>query len=450
MPGHKRNKKFMYKNLLDLDFTEIYGLDNLQKPNGIIKKAESDCAKIFGCKKSFFCVNGASVAILSAIFSVCQEKEEIIAMRESHKSFYNAVELRDLKPIFLYGKNFYSGIDYLELEKLLKKSNAKAVFITSPNYKGFCLDVKKIAFLTHKYKKILIVDEAHGSHFIFNKNFPVGAIQNGADIVINSLHKTLPCLTQSAILNLNKNNSVDINRVKKYLNMFQTTSPSYIFMSVMDKTLKIISQRGFYDNYVKKLLDVRKILSRNKIFELANKNYVQKFGFYDFDISKLVFFINLAQKNINWEKLLIEKFKLGIEMQGLNYFIALSSIADNDYGFNLLIKAINSLEKKFCREYKKINFCDLKQVKLKKALSIKKTLARKKIYIELKKSENEICGDYIILYPPGVPLIIPGEIISQDIICLIFDLLKRNLNILGLKKNLFVSVVKFNCQRKYF
>lgn len=439
MPGHKRNKNFIYQDLLDLDFTEIYGLDNLQDPNGIIKESEAICAKIFGCNKSFFCVNGASVAILATIFAICSENEEIIAMRESHKSFYNAIELRGVKPVFLYSKNFYSAFDYAELKNLIQTSRAKVVFITNPNYKGFCLDIKKIAKLTYLYKKVLIVDESHGSHFIFNKNFPISAIQAGADIVINSLHKTLPCLTQSALLNLNFTDQVVTERIKKYLNMFQTTSPSYILLSVMDKTLRKISKPRFYDHYVKKLFDIRKNLSGNKIFELANKKLVNKLGYYDFDISKLVFVMNMRQ-NTDIEKILIKKFKLAIEMRGLNYFICLSSIADTDYGFNLLVNAINYLEKKFKDQYKKNNL-DLKSVKLKADLPVKEAINQNSKYLDLKFCVNKVCADYVILYPPGVPLIIPGEIISEDIICLINDLSSRNLKIIGLHKKYFLKVL---------
>lgn len=436
MPGHKRNKNFIGQDLLNLDMTEIDGLDNLQNPNGIIKDAQENCAKIFGCHESFFVVNGASSAVMSAIFSVCNEHDEIIAMRNSHKSFYNALELSGVRAHYLYGKNFWNAINYGELENLLRqKSKVKAVFITSPNYEGFCLDVKKISQLTHQYKKILIVDESHGSHFIFHEKFPLSAIKSGADIVINSLHKTLPCLTQSAVLHVNSN-LIDTERVKKYLAMFQTSSPSYIFMSIIDSTLKKISQPNFFDKYVKKLEDVRNILSNNKIIHLANKFDVKNFGFNDLDISKLTFFVN---SNINAEKILRDKFSIQIEMQGLNHFIALTSIADTDLGFEKLIHAINYLEKN-C-EYKKLNFEQETPVKLKTAFSVKQTNLKSKQYIELEKSLNKISADYITVYPPGIPLIIPGEIISQEIIESVKNYMNKGINVLGVKEN-FVAVVE--------
>lgn len=436
MPGHKRNKNFIGQDLLNLDMTEIDGLDNLHNPNGIIKDAQENCAKIFGSQKSFFIVNGASSAIMSAIFSICNENDEIIAMRSSHKSFYNAAELSGVHAHYLYGKNFGNAINYDELENLLRQKNkVKAVFITSPNYEGFCMDVKKIAQLTHQYKKILIVDEAHGSHFVFHEKFPLSAIKSGADIVINSLHKTLPCLTQSAVLHINSN-LIDIERVKKYLAMFQTSSPSYIFMSIIDSTLKKISQPNFFEKYVKKLEDVRNILSDNKIIHLANKFDVKNFGFNDLDISKLTFFVN---SNINAEKILRDKFSIQIEMQGLNHFVALTSIADTDLGFEKLIHAINYLEKN-C-EYKKLNFEQETPIKLKTALSVKQTNLKSKKYVKLEKSLNKISADYITVYPPGIPLIIPGEIISQEIIESIKNYMNKGINVLGIKEN-FVAIVE--------
>ncbi len=436
MPGHKRNKNFIGQDLLNLDMTEIDGLDNLHNPNGIIKDAQENCAKIFGCYESFFVVNGASSAVMSAIFSICNENDEIIAMRNSHKSFYNALELSGVRAHYLYGKNFWNAINYNELENLLRqKSKVKAVFITSPNYEGFCLDVKKISQLTHQYKKILIVDEAHGSHFIFHKKFPLPAIKSGADIIINSLHKTLPCLTQSAVLHMNSN-LIDTESVKKYLAMFQTSSPSYIFMSIIDSTLKKISQPNFFDKYVKKLENIRNILSDNKIINLVNKFDVKNFGFNDLDISKLTFFVN---SNINAEKILRDKFSIQIEMQGLNHFVALSSIADTDLGFEKLIHAIDYLEKN-C-EYKKLNFKQETPVKLKTAFSVKQTNLKSKQYIELEKSLNKISADYITVYPPGIPLIIPGEIISQEIIESVKNYMNKGINVLGVKEN-FVAVVE--------
>lgn len=440
MPGHKRNKDFIFEDLLDLDMTEISGLDNLHNPTGIIKEAQQNCANIFQCKHSFFVVNGASSAVMAAVFSVCSENDPIIVMRNSHKSLYNTLELSGAQPFYLYGQNVFGinyGISYEELEKLLsEKTDAKAVFITSPNYEGFCLDIKKISEIVHRYKKILIVDEAHGSHFIFHDKFPMSAIKSGADIVINSLHKTLPCLTQSAVLHINSD-CVDVDRVKKYLSIFQTTSPSYIFMSIIDKTLRNISEPEFYNSYVKKLVKVRDFLSEYKVFHLLNENDVRKFGFNNLDISKLTFLLN-TWENIDIEKILRDEFALQIEMRGQSHFIALSTIADTDLGFEMLMSAITNIEKRF--EYKKLNCCIESSIKLKTVLSLKQTMDKNKKSVELEKSLGRISADYIIPYPPGIPLIVPGEMITNEVIDFVRVCLSKNLNILGVNKDLILIV----------
>lgn len=437
MPGHKRNKNFIDENLLELDMTEICGLDNLHNPKGIIKNAQENCAKIFGARQSFFVVNGASSAVMAAIFSVCNENDEIIAMRSSHKSFYNALELMGIVAYYLYGKDFFGincGIDYGELENLLKEKDAvKAVFITSPNYEGFCLDIKKICEIVHRYKKILIVDEAHGSHFVFHEKFPTSALKSGADIVINSLHKTLLCLTQSAVLHINSE-LVDIKRVKKYLSMFQTTSPSYILMSVMDSTLRKLHAKNFYDSYIEKLIQVRKTLSSNKIIQLVEKNDCVA----DIDISKLVFLVNAQEKPQEVEEILRNEFDLQIEMCGLKHFVALSTIADTDFGFQLLIKSIGEIEKRF--RYKKLVCRNNDVIKPNMICSIKNATKKTSKYVLLDESLNKISASYITPYPPGIPLIVPGEMITLQIINCVKYYLEQKIEVLGVNENMILVI----------
>ena len=434
MPGHKRNKNFFADNLIDLDMTEIFGLDNLHCADGIIKQAQDDCAKIFGAEHSFFIVNGGSCAVMAAIFSVCNENDKIIVMRGSHKSLYYALELLGVDAYYLYPKKIFGiscGFDYDELERLLVKTNAKAVFVTSPNYEGFCLDIGKICELVHRHKKFLIVDEAHGSHFVFHNEFPLSALKLGGDVVINSLHKTLPVLTQSAVLHIN-NASIDLDRVKKYLAMFQTSSPSYIFMSVMDSVLKKISVPGFFNAYVKKLLALRRQLQNNKVIRLVNESDIQNSSLKNLDISKLTFIVNSDLTPLEIEKILREKFKLQIEMCGLNHFVALSTIADTDFGFDLLLKSIAYLENNL--PYKKLVFDNVTDLKPQKVCSIKKAASAPKKIVTLNDCVGKISSDYIIPYPPGVPLIVPGELISLDAVKMIEYYLNRGINVMGVAK----------------
>jgi len=438
MPGHKRNKKFLCDNLLSLDMTEIEDLDNLHEPKEIIKSLQEFCANIFGVKQSFFLVNGSTSGVLASVCAVCSPGDEIIILRNSHKSLYNALELSGAIPVYLYQERFFEfnlEINYYELENLLKKNkNIKAVFITNPSYEGFSLDIKRIARITHEYKKILIIDEAHGTHFNFHDKFPVSAIQSGADIIINSLHKNLNALTQCAVLHVN-NKNINCELLKKFVLLFQTTSPSYVFMASIERCLEKILEKNIFERYINKILDIRAKFKSNKILKLIDKKFI---NIFDLDISKLVFIINsnLSANMIN--KILRDKYKIQIEMSGINYLIILTSIADINRGYKLLTHAIKNLEKKLV--YKQIKNNSQEIIKNKIIMSPREVLFKNKKYIKLKESLDKICADFVIAYPPGVPVIVPGEIISREIIRLIIFYLENHVNIIGLHNNLICVI----------
>ncbi|MDR1150808.1 MAG: aminotransferase class I/II-fold pyridoxal phosphate-dependent enzyme [Clostridiales bacterium] len=419
MPGHKRNKKFfntLGNNLLDYDFTEINDLDNLHCANGIIDTAQKKCANIFGCERSFFLVNGASCGVLSSICATCCEQDYILALRSSHISFYNALEISGAKAVFIYQKKFngiFYDFNFNKFEDFLNKNKKiKAVFITSPNYYGVCLDLTKIAKMTRKYNKILIVDESHGSHFYFNNFFPDSAIKCGANIVINSLHKTLPCLTQSAVLNINNLSKFYVGRLEKYLKIFQTSSPSYILMSIIDFSIrKIDNNKNLFERYIKEILKIRKKLNPNKNIKLLEKESYNLI--YDIDISKLTF-INYSNYK---SKDFIDFFRdnnIELELISDENFIAITSVCDRKKNLDKLLNAINKLEKISNKENKNNCVRDNVFLKDKSVMSIKSANKQKNKKVLLKDSINKICAQYIIKYPPGIPILIPGEIISHN------------------------------------
>ncbi|KUK07839.1 MAG: Arginine/lysine/ornithine decarboxylase, partial [Caldanaerobacter subterraneus] len=242
MPGHKQGRvlpKEYIENLAKIDLTEVPGLDNLHNPDGPILEAEKLAAKAFGSKQAFFLVNGSTAGIYAAMYAVLNPTDKVLVMRNSHKSVYNGVVLTQSIPVYLlpeidYENGIAMGIDVEKLEEVLQKErDVKAVVVTHPNYYGFCSDIEKIVDIVHKYGKILIVDEAHGAHFPFSNNLPKSSIKAGADIVVQSLHKTLTSFTQTSILHLNSDR-VDVDRLKYSLSLFQSTSPSYILMSSID------------------------------------------------------------------------------------------------------------------------------------------------------------------------------------------------------------------------
>ena len=240
MPGHKRNKALLGIELpYDLDITEIDGFDDLHHADGILKEEQERAARVFGAEESHFLVNGSTAGILSAVMGCTHRGDKILVARHCHKSIYHAIYMNGLVPRYVYPEFDISMHMNGEISKedvakaLAAEPDIKAVVIVSPNYDGVVSDVKGIAEVAHSYRIRLIVDEAHGPHFGFHPAFPGRANDLGADVVINSLHKTLPSLTQTAILHIN-GKLANRRRIKKYLDMLQSSSPSYIFMASLD------------------------------------------------------------------------------------------------------------------------------------------------------------------------------------------------------------------------
>ncbi|MCR5452322.1 MAG: aminotransferase class I/II-fold pyridoxal phosphate-dependent enzyme, partial [Lachnospiraceae bacterium] len=236
MPGHKRNEKYQMAEPVGMDITEITGFDNLHHPEEIIKKEQEFAARIHGAKESFFLVNGSTCGILAAVSAAVPKGGRLLVCRNAHKSVYNAAYLRQLELSYLRQERTKIGLETAvcpqEVERALAARETDAVLITSPTYEGMVADVEKIAHLVHEKGLPLIVDEAHGAHFGFHPFFPESALQKGADLVIQSVHKTLPSLTQTAILHVGKEAGryIDLAKVRQFLSIYQTSSPSYVLM----------------------------------------------------------------------------------------------------------------------------------------------------------------------------------------------------------------------------
>lgn len=426
MPGHKRNKKYLNfsKPIINYDITEFGNMDNLHAPESIINDVNIRFSNLFNSNQSFIMVNGSSGGIIASIMSICKDGDTILIARNCHKSVFNGLIYSGAFPKYIYpsitNEGLVGGVNVKDIkEELEKDKSIKGVLITSPTYEGFTSDIEEISNLVHAYGKILIVDEAHGAHFKFSNIFPKTALQQGADIVIQSLHKTLPSLTQSAVLHV-KGNKVNIDRLKNNLSLIQTTSPSYIVMSSMDLCLNFLENeyKHEFEIYVNRLLNFRSSISHLKNIsiignEIKNKNYIN-----NIDISKLVFYISKNKSGKEIDKILCEEYKVQIELSSSLHILALTSVADNCRGFKLLNKAINSLDKKIenldNREYSVFNY-PMSVV----SLSPRQALNLEVEKIPINKCENRIAGQFITPYPPGIPLITPGEVITQEIIELI-------------------------------
>ena len=410
MPGHKRNGEFIDLNSA-LDITEISQADNLCAPNGIIKAAQDNTARLFEVYKTFYLTNGATSGILASIYATLKEKDKVILARNCHKSVYNGSVLRKLKTLTVEPEidpqtNAYGQVSPEKIETALKRFSAKAVVITSPTYEGVVSDVKAISEICHKYNCILIVDEAHGAHLGFNSYFPKSARRLGADIVIESCHKTLPCLTSTALLHVcNKN--IDLKKVSAALNLLGTSSPSYPMLCSIDEMTELLDKKGdeLFGIYAKRLegfYTKAKMLKFLKLYE----------GNDFFDKGKLV--ILCQNTNINGfelKNLLLKEYKIECEMAMPTYVLAMTSIADTEEGFDRLLKALFDIDQSL---EEKVNKTFPTPKSSKKKTEIYKALEKSSTAIEITKSMGKVSGEYIFAYPPGSPVILPGEIIEKE------------------------------------
>ena len=460
MPGHKRNTKLM-KELMDrdqlflpyeIDITEIDGFDNLHHAEGILLEAQKRAAALYGAGQSFYLINGSTCGLLASIFACTDQHGKILMARNCHKAVYHAVELRELQTIYLYPqkyqikdpqeKNIWTGkseingvISPKDVENALRgNKDIQAVVITSPTYDGIVSDVEAIAQIVHKYEKILIVDEAHGAHFGFHPYFPENSLKKGADLVIHSLHKTLPSMTQTALIHVNKEAEKLTEQVKKYLDIFETSSPSYVFMAGMDQCVQLIKERGdeLFEAYAEKLEQFRE-----EIKDVPHIHLLPLQNHEKMDSGKLI----IAADGMNGQELadlLRKEYQLEMEMAAAGYVIALTSIADTQEGFNRLKNALIHISKTISTSFVEITEKNERMSREEfqqpeQLLTISEADKCEKEIVTLAESKDRVCGEYIYLYPPGIPLVLPGERMTDRLITEIQNYQSMGLEIQGIK-----------------
>ena len=346
MPGHKRNEALCPEGSgVRYDFTEIDGFDNLYNAQEMIAESEEKAAELFGADRTFFLVNGSTVGIMAAIMAAGEmdpEKRSLFIIGpDCHKSVYNALKLGKLTGITADGKSAEKEEALTTLAQMEREldwqSLPEAVVITSPSYEGIMSDVRRIAQIAHENGAILIVDEAHGTHLGMHPYFPVNSNRLGADIVIHSMHKTMTGLTQTALLHVN-GDRVDVRVIIRYLEMLQTSSPSYLLMNSIDACVALLKERGeeLFDAYVKRLEHFRAgaaKLQHIKLFETAH-----------YDRGKIVLTTDGAFTIHDLYCALRDDHQIQLEMLGHDYALAMTSFADSDEGFARLLAALQEID----------------------------------------------------------------------------------------------------------
>lgn len=478
MPGHKRRLYTIFPDMVDnpfsIDVTEVGELDELHDPTGIILKAEVRAAEVYGSDKSYYLVNGSTCGIMAAISAVCDHGDTIIISRNSHKSVYNAIRLLGLKVVYLMPEwnaklCMFGGISPDMVKKAIKEHpHAKAVLVVSPTYEGVVSDIEKIAKIVHKEKLPLIVDEAHGAHFEFMsnveetisstnyKNVPKPAIRLGADIVVESLHKTLPAMTQCAILHMKKG-YISEKRLNEFVSLYQSSSPSYVFMATMEACIEKMDfeRDGKFIVFKQMVMEYRKKFSEFEHIHLVSGEDFKKYSNSDYDCSRLVFSVKdcgieteegIVPVTGNMLSEILEKeYGQMMEMAGGNYVIAISTIADSKEAFEALYLALETIDKQLMYfQYEADTI--LYENSPEKRMEIYDAKSRSEIRVPLEDAVGRVSSDFIYIYPPGIPIVTPGEIMSKDVIRGIRRSLEFGRNVKGADvegpNKYYVNVVK--------
>ncbi|MBR0085328.1 MAG: aminotransferase class I/II-fold pyridoxal phosphate-dependent enzyme, partial [Lachnospiraceae bacterium] len=409
MPGHKRNKEFL--KIAQTDITEVEGFDDLHSPHGILRGYMERAAKVFGAQETYFLVNGSTGGLLAGIGAATKGAGKVVMARGCHRSVYNAVIINKLTPVYIYPEidqryGFYKGVTAAQVRAVLDENDegdVSAVAITSPTYDGIVSDVKGIAEVCHERDIPLIVDEAHGAHFAFSNEFPVSAVKY-ADIVVNSTHKTLNSLTQTALLHA-RGKLIDRKFLHYALTCYQSSSPSYILMASLDSCVRFAARsKARFTEFALKAAEIRKRINNNcKHLYIVDNDDVSRFVIADREGRSVGTYVY---------RRLYEDYHLQLEMFMPFYATAILTVFDTDEGLKRLEDAVCELDKRIESE----GLSEMEPVKYfpkRTSPGIIMTPYEAGVkpwhYVPLEESEGLVAADYIYLYPPGSPIIVPGE-----------------------------------------
>ncbi len=421
MPGHKRNgAKAPYLTAFSLaeDITEIDGFDNLQSPRGILKESMEEAAALWGARCSFYLVNGSTGGILAAVRATTKRGDTVIMTRAAHASVYHAVELCGLVPVFLeppLTDEGFVGSMPIEAAKaaLAAHPEAKLVILTSPTYEGVLSDVAAFAKLAHRAGIPLLVDEAHGAHLSLSPAFPTGAIEAGADLVVQSLHKTLLSLTQTAILHLN-GDLVDEKRIRHELSVFQSSSPSYLLLSSIDGCVRTMrSDPSVLSNWAAALARFdREIAPIRRLSVPFHDRKARPSGVFAYDPSKI--YIRTRGTSHTGESLAAALRTAGIEpeMVAAEGVLAMTGAGDTEASLACLATALLEIDRGTAFAEK--TPLPPEAFPKERALLPEEALRAPFATVPFAEAVGRICAEYMWAYPPGIPVVTPGEVLDEE------------------------------------
>ncbi len=427
VPGHKRGRgnkeltEFLGEDCLKVDVNSMKPLDNLCHPVSVIREAEELAAEAFGASSAFFIVNGTTAAVQAMIMSTCKPGDKIIMPRNVHRSAINALVVCGAIPVYVnpgVEKNLgiALGMSVQDVKNaILQNKDAKAILVNNPTYYGICSNLKEIVELAHKYNMLVLVDEAHGTHFYFGENMPISAMESKADMAAISMHKTGGSLTQSSFLVCGEN--IDSSYVRQIINLTQTTSGSYLLLSSLDIARKNLALNGKeifkksmeFANYARE--EINKIGGYNAYSkELINGDTV-----FDFDTTKLsIYTRDIGLAGIEVYDILRDDYGIQIEFGDIGNILAIISAGDRLLEIERLISALSEIKRRYSKD--KSGMFDHEYINPEVILAPQKAFYGNKKSIPIENSAGKISGEFIMSYPPGIPVLAPGEIITDEII----------------------------------
>ena len=427
VPGHKGGRgneeltNFLGINCMKADVNSMKPLDNLCHPVSVIKDAQQVAAEAFGAAASFFIVNGTTGSVQAMIMSVCKEGEKLIMPRNVHRSAINALVVNGAIPIYVNpGVNKKTGIplgmSLSDVEQAIKENpDAKAIMINNPTYYGVCSDLRAIVELAHRNNMLALVDEAHGTHFYFGEDMPVSGMAAGADMASVSMHKSGGSLTQSSILLCGS--SINPGYVRQVINLTQTTSASYLLMSSLDIARKNLALHGkeIFAKAVEYAEYARNEINKIGGFYAFGPELIDSDAFYAFDKTKLsVNTMNTGLAGIEVYDILRDEYNIQIEFGDIGNILAYISAGDRSLEIERLISALAEIKRLYSKD--KTGMFDHEYINPIVSLSPKKAFFSDKTAMKLDKCSGKICGEFVMCYPPGIPILAPGEKITDEII----------------------------------
>jgi len=427
VPGHKRGKgtpeltEFLGKTCLETDVNSMKPLDNLCHPISVIREAEELAADAFGAAQVFFMVGGTTSAVQSMILAVCKDGDKIILPRNVHRSAINAIILCGAIPIYINPQtDFNLGISLGMktddvIHAMAENPDAKAVFVNNPTYYGIVSDLKAITDAAHKLGMMVLADEAHGTHFYFGEDMPISAMAAGADFAAVSMHKSGGSLTQSSFLLCGK--AINVGYVRQIINLTQTTSGSYLLLSSLDIARKTLALSG---KQIFKQVQNLTTYARDEINQIGDfyaysKEIVNGDTIFDFDTTKLsVYTYDVGLAGIEIYDILRDEFDIQVEFGDLSNILAYVSVGDRERDIERLVSALAEIRRKYKRE--KANLHKYEYINPTVDLPPKLAFYSEKESVPLEKSSGEICTEFVMCYPPGIPILAPGERITRGII----------------------------------